>query len=172
MGGYSAVMDMPGVEQLGYTPSRKTISYVVLRKKERALLAYVCAAEFRHSLKVACRPSCGPAVLEDHAAILEQRFRELSDRWQRETAHMSSPLQKMMHQSYQTILGLSTLNAERKRDVIRLMLRDLKQNRRDWFLALSYLTGADPVDPGDAGKTDKIIQSWLRWGQAQGLLGR
>src|SRR6266704_2711461 len=73
MGGYSAVMDMPGVEQLGYTPSRKTISYVVLRKKERALLAYVCAAEFRHSLKVACRPSCGPAVLEDHAAILEQR---------------------------------------------------------------------------------------------------
>ncbi len=171
MGGYSAVMDMPGADQLGYTSSRKTTSYIVLRKKERAL-AYACAAEFRHSLKVACRPSCGSAVLEDDAALLEQRFRELSDRWQRETAHMSSPLQRMMHQSYQTILGLSAVNTERKRDVIRLMLRDLNRNRRDWFLALSYLTGENPVDPKDSGKTDKIIESWLRWGQAQGLLER
>ena len=169
MGGYSAVMDMPGGSQLGYVSNRKTTSYVVLRKRERAL-AYACAAEFRHSLKVACRQGCGSVVLENDAALLEQHFRELSDRWQRETAHMSSPLQRMMHQSYQTILGLGALNAERKQDVIRLMLRDIKRNRRDWFLALTYLTGENPVDAKDAGKTDKIIQSWLRWGRSQGLL--
>lgn len=107
---------------------------------------------------------------EANQPALAARFRELSDRWQHETAHMSSPLQRMMHQSYQTILGLTAMNDADKTEIIRLMLRDLKENRRDWIVALGYLTGADPIDPLDAGKTDKNIQSWLSWGRAHGLI--
>jgi len=98
---------------------------------------------------------------------LEERFREQADRWQRETQHLSSPLQRMMHSSYQAILGMA---AEHKRPVIRLLLLDMQQNRRDWLLPLSYLTQANPLNPKDAGKTDKMIEAWMRWGKEQGIL--
>jgi hypothetical protein len=73
----------------------------------------------------------------------------------------------MMHPSYQAILGMG---AEHKRDVVRLLLRDLQKNKRDWILALSYLTQVNPINPKDAGKTDKIVDSWVQWGKEQGLL--
>ena len=98
---------------------------------------------------------------------LEARFREQAAKWEQETAHLSSPLQRMMHPSYQAILGMG---AEHKRDVVRFMLRDLQQNQRDWFLALSYLTQANPINPKDAGRTGKLVSSWLKWGREQGLL--
>jgi hypothetical protein len=98
---------------------------------------------------------------------LEHRLRELAEQWDQETAHLSSPLQRMMSPSYQAILGMG---AENKREVIRFLLRDLQENRRDWLLALSYLTQENPVDPRDAGKTDKLVNSWRKWGREQGLL--
>lgn len=98
---------------------------------------------------------------------LEERFKEQADKWGRETAHLSSPLQRMMHPSYQAILSMGS---EHKQDLIRLLLRDLKENRRDWLLALSYLTKANPISSRDAGKTDKLISSWLKWGIEQGLM--
>jgi hypothetical protein len=101
---------------------------------------------------------------------LAQRFQEEAAKWDRETAHLSSPLQKMMHPSYQAILGMSSDSPESKREVIGFMLRDLKANRRDWFLALSYLTQQNPIRPADAGKTSKMIASWVTWGEVQGIL--
>jgi hypothetical protein len=98
---------------------------------------------------------------------MEARFREQAAKWEQETAHLSSPLQRMMHPSYQAILGMG---AEHKRDVVRFMLRDLQQNQKDWFLALSFLTQANPINPKDAGKTGKLVSSWLKWGREQGLL--
>jgi hypothetical protein len=50
------------------------------------------------------------------------------------------------------------------------MINDLKQNRRPWFWALSYLTNANPVKPSDAGKMDKMINSWVEWGKQHGLI--
>jgi len=98
---------------------------------------------------------------------LEERFKEQADKWQRETQHLSSPLQRMLHASYQAILGMA---AERKQDVIRLMLRDLQSNKRDWTLTLSYLTQANPVSAKDYGRTDKLIDAWLSWGREQKII--
>src|SRR5207249_10087554 len=39
-------------------------------------------------------------------AQLEKRFREQADKWERETQHLSSPTQRIMHPSYQAILGM------------------------------------------------------------------
>ena len=98
---------------------------------------------------------------------LEDRFRNQAEKWQRETQHLSSPLQKMMHPSYQAILGMG---ADHRREIVSLMLRDLQQNRGDWFLALSYLTHSNPTNPKDAGKTDRLAGAWIKWGKDQGLL--
>lgn len=108
-----------------------------------------------------------PARVVKAEPSLEQRFIEQANKWQRETEHLSSPLQRMMHSSYQAILGMG---AEHKQDIVRLMLRDMQTTRRDWLLALSYLTQANPVNPKDAGKIDKLIATWVKWGKEQGLL--
>ena len=98
---------------------------------------------------------------------LEKRFREQPDKWARETEHLSSPTQMMMHPSYQAVLGMAF---EHKEDVIRLLLRDLRDNRREWFWALSYLTQDNPISSRDAGKMDKMIDAWVKWGKGRGLL--
>jgi hypothetical protein len=69
----------------------------------------------------------------------------------------------MMHPSYQAILGMGD-------KVVPLLLRDLQNKRRPWFWALSYLTTENPINPSDAGKIDKMIAAWVRWGKAKGLL--
>ena len=103
-------------------------------------------------------------------ADLKHRFQEQAEKWERETAHMSSPLQRMMHPSYQAILGMSAESRQNKRDVIRFMLYDLKTNHREWSLALSYLTQHNPINSKDYGRTDKITAAWIKWGSDQGLL--
>lgn len=125
--------------------------------------------------RIASAVLVGSAVAADcHARptekTLEQKFLEQAEKWDQETAHMSSPLQKMMHPSYQAILGMSAESLDNKRNVIRFMLHDLKRNRREWSLALSYLTQQNPIDPKDYGKTSKVTASWLKWGERQGLL--
>jgi hypothetical protein len=98
---------------------------------------------------------------------LEARFHQQSDKWARETAHLSSPTQKIAHPSYQAILGM----AQENRDlVIRLLLQDMQDNRRQWFWALSFLTQDNPVTQADAGKIDKMISAWVEWGKARRLL--
>jgi len=48
-----------------------------------------------------------------------------------------------------------------------LLLQDLKENRRPWFWALSYLTQANPITPNDAGRMDRMIEAWTRWGETR-----
>jgi hypothetical protein len=98
---------------------------------------------------------------------VSDRFRKQADKWGRETEHLSSPAQMMEHPSYQAILGLARDN---ETEVVRLMLRDLRENRRPWFWALSYLTRENPIKPSDAGKLDKMIRSWIEWGTQKGIL--
>lgn len=98
--------------------------------------------------------------------ILEQRFHNLAHAWAKETAHLSSPTQMMMNPNYQAILDMARVN---EYSVIRLMLRDMRDNRRMWFWALSYLTKENPINPTDAGKLDKMIKSWVDWGTRKGM---
>ena len=114
------------------------------------------------------------ALLEgSHATVVADdlslaiRFREQADKWARETEHLSSPTQMMMHPSYHAVLGMAH---ESGVEVIRLMLQDLRDRRTPWFWALSYLTKDNPIKPSEAGKLDKMIKAWVDWGRAKGLL--
>jgi len=112
------------------------------------------------------QPSGNCAVIEDERSLTE-RLREQADKWARETGHLSSPTQRAAHPSYQAILGMGR---ENKSETLRFLLRDLKENRRAWFWALSYLAQDNPIEQKDAGKTDKMIDAWVNWGKARGLL--
>jgi hypothetical protein len=102
------------------------------------------------------------ALADAHSPGLEERFLQQADKWERETRHLSSPTQKVMHPSYQAILGMG-------RDVVPLMLRDLAHHRREWFWALSYLTQDNPIKREDAGRMDKMIAAWVNWGKERNL---
>jgi hypothetical protein len=93
---------------------------------------------------------------------LEEQFHEQADKWQQETQHLSSPSQRMLHPSYQAIMGMAR---DKPDEVVNLMLRDMQQNRREWFWALSYLTHENPIERKNAGSLDKMIEAWVRWGQ-------
>jgi hypothetical protein len=102
------------------------------------------------------------AVAVPDTRTLEGRFLEQAEKWDRETAHLSSPTQRFANPSYQAILGMGN---DHREEVIDLLIRDMEKNRREWFWALSYLTHENPIERKDAGKLDKMIAAWVRWGQ-------
>jgi len=95
--------------------------------------------------------------------ILEERFREEAEIWDRETVHQSSTLKMVLHPSYQKIMAMGP-------DVVPLLLHDLQENRRSWFWALRHLTDANPVPSEDQGNLDKMIASWIAWGKREGRI--
>jgi hypothetical protein len=143
-----------------FVPLKPAENYLEKRRAKRVVEAVL-------SELAAAREAAQGAIHEIAADDLEQRFREQADKWQRETQHLSSPTQRMMHPSYQAILGMGQHNA---RKVVALMIRDMQQNQRAWFWALSYLAQDNPISQSDAGKTDKMIKAWVNWGKVEGLL--
>ena len=93
----------------------------------------------------------------------EEQFRELADKWERETRHVSSMTDIVMHSSYQAIIKMGP-------DVIPILLRDMEESGRLWFTALAQLAGENPVKPSDAGRVARMTASWLKWGKERGLL--
>ena len=98
---------------------------------------------------------------------LKQRFEEHAAKWERETRHLSSPTQRMMHPSYQAVLGMGR---EHQKEIVSLLIRDMQDHDRPWFAALSYITNENPIDRADAGKMNKMIESWVKWAKSRGVL--
>jgi hypothetical protein len=120
----------------------------------------------------ACWTNKAPITLVQDSAVVDartvgERFLEQAKKLQKETQHFSSPSQRMMHPSYQAILGMGN---EHPQEIIRLMIEDMQQNRTPWFWALSYLAQDNPVSQSDAGKTDKMIKAWVDWEKARRTL--
>jgi hypothetical protein len=108
----------------------------------------------------------GIHVSNESYRSLEDRFLEQAQKWQMETGHLSSPTQRIMHPSYQAILGMGR---DQRQEIIRLLIRDLQENRRAWFWALSYLAQDNPVSAEDAGKMDRMINAWVNWAKSKGI---
>lgn len=95
------------------------------------------------------------------AESIEERFQRLAAAWHQAVAHHSSSSVRYEHPAYREIIGMGPA-------VVPLLLRDLETNRRHWFAALKAITGANPVDPADAGKVVRMAEAWLRWGRENG----
>ena len=94
---------------------------------------------------------------------LEERFLLLANRWQAETGSLSSVTKRVMHPSYQAIVGMG-------QDIVPILLRDLQMTGRDWFWALSAITQENPIARDDAGRVDKMTSAWVAWGRRRRLL--
>ncbi|MFI5111485.1 MAG: hypothetical protein ACHP9S_01560 [Terriglobales bacterium] len=135
--------------------------YIVKKHNFAPKLAakYMLARKTRHYLESALSELSAAPVAGD----LEQRFRELADAWQRETAHLSSTAKRVLNSNYQAIMALGP-------PVIRLLLRDLRENRRDWFWALHHLAQDDPITTDDIGNKDRMIAAWEEWGRQRRII--
>src|SRR5437588_440948 len=90
---------------------------------------------------------------------IENRFRRLEAIWNAETGYLSSPTDIVENAAFQEIIGLGDA-------VVPLMLHDLEERPQLWVWALPAITGANPVQPEDAGNIAKMSEAWLRWGRA------
>ena len=94
---------------------------------------------------------------------LEERFRQLIEKWEKDTQFTSSSTKLCMHPAYQQIIGMGF-------PIVPLLLRELQNNPNRWFWALFAITGEDPVNPDDAGDFEKMRESWIGWGRRQGCV--
>ena len=68
-----------------------------------------------------------------------------------------------MHPRYVRIIGLGP-------PALGVILRDLKAEQNDWFYALRYIAGTDPVTSSMAGDIDQMTKAWVKWGEDRGLI--
>lgn len=110
------------------------------------------------------RPIFGSdAPRADQRANLRQRFDRYADEWRAQTAHTSVVARRIMHPSYQKIIGLG-------REALPLILDRLSSQPDHWFWALRSISDEDPVRPEDVGRFDAMRDAWIEWGRDRGLL--
>lgn len=102
-------------------------------------------------------------VSEERVATLSDRFRQLAERWRRETAPLSSVSQMAIHPAYQAIIGMGW-------DVVPFILRDLQNAPDHWFWALRAITGEDPVQEDQRGNVQQMATAWIQWGRDHGYV--
>lgn len=99
----------------------------------------------------------------DYAAETRRRFDTYAEEWTAQTSHLSVLGRRLMHPSYQKIIGLG-------RDALPLILSRLLSRPDHWFWALRSISGEDPVRPEDVGTFDAMRDAWIRWGRKRGLV--
>ena len=91
------------------------------------------------------------------------RFHRLKDKWEAETAFLSSVSDIVMHPAYQQIIGMGPA-------AIPLILREMSIKQGQWFWALKSITNEDPVKPEYRGIVPEMSRAWLQWGKGQGYI--
>ena len=97
---------------------------------------------------------------------VEERFKELEAEWWDGTMFLSNPNKILAHPAYRKIVGLGE-------PALPIILRSLKSQESGAFLfyALADISGEWVDIPEEhRGKIDKIIDLWLEWGKAKGLI--
>ena len=91
-------------------------------------------------------------------SIHDAQFKDLVQSWKAGTWHMSSIKDMVEHPAYQAIVRMGD-------PAVPLLLKELQTELDHWFIALSEITGADPVPLEDAGIVEKMREAWLSWGR-------
>lgn len=91
------------------------------------------------------------------------RFHRLKEKWETETAFLSSVSDIVMHPAYQQIIGMGPA-------AIPLILREMSIKQGQWFWALKSITNEDPVKPAQRGIVAEMSKLWLQWGKARGYV--
>ena len=90
-----------------------------------------------------------------------ERFLQLADHWEAETALLSRIDMAIDHPAHKEIVGMGE-------PAVPLILERMKSQGGHWFPALRALTRVNPVKPADHGDIQAMQASWLEWGDANG----
>ena len=93
----------------------------------------------------------------------ERNFARDLEEWRSDTRFSSNLAAKLSHPAYLRIIALG-------REVLPLILKDLRQSGGHWFVALRAIAREDPVPPEHRSLPRLMREDWLRWGVAKGLL--
>lgn len=89
------------------------------------------------------------------------KFQRLVREWRIQRGPASSHTEIVLCPAYQNIIAMGD-------DVVPLIMQQLGRGIIDhWFWALEVLTGAQPVEPEDAGNYARMTQAWLTWWEGQ-----
>lgn len=88
-------------------------------------------------------------------------FGELATTWKAETLFESSASVLTSHPAYLRIVAMGW-------PAVPLLLQSLEVEPDHWFVALSAITGADPVPLKERGDVGAMARAWLRWGSERG----
>jgi len=93
---------------------------------------------------------------------IEAKFRELATRWKKRAPFLSIRDSCTLPE-YEGIkkLGIAA---------VKLILQELQNEPDEWFPALEFLTGANPVADKDRGHFQAVTDAWLSWGRQRGLI--
>jgi hypothetical protein len=94
---------------------------------------------------------------------IRDQFEELFQKWQSETAFLSSGTAIVSHAAYLQIVRMGEV-------VIPFILLKLLENPQHLFYALYQITGENPVPLTHAGNLQKMTHDWLSWGHTKGYL--
>ena len=96
-------------------------------------------------------------------SLIETLFRELAEKWRKETSLTSSVQDMVINQHYQRIIGLGS-------QAVPLILRELQRSPDHWFWALAAITGENPIVESDEGNLKKMTEAWLKLGKERGWI--
>ena len=91
------------------------------------------------------------------------RFHRLKEKWDAETAFLSSVSDIVMHPAYQQIIGMGPA-------AIPFILREMSVKQGQWFWALKSVTNEDPVKSEHRGIVAEMSRAWLQWGKKRGFI--
>ncbi len=94
---------------------------------------------------------------------LAERFRILTDEWKKRTMFLSNVSKIAQDPAYQEIIAMGEA-------AIPLILKELEHDLGHWFIALSRITGANPIPKASAGKVQEMAEAWLSWGREKGYI--
>jgi len=102
-----------------------------------------------------------PKAKPERERILKSDFMKLANQWRSETKYMSVMSDIISHSAYQKIISMG-------KDVVPLILEELRKEPEHWFWALKSITGDNPIKSEDRGRLNKMTEAWLDWGRQHG----
>ena len=137
-------------------PERK-IDYLIKKGFERH--TYVIYGNSTFKLE----PSVHVKLDSASISYVEEKFHRLASEWKKETAHLSSVTDIVLHPKYQNIIGMGET-------VLPFLFKEMQREPDHWFWALRSITEANPTKPEDAGNLRKLTESWLNWAKNKSYL--
>jgi hypothetical protein len=90
------------------------------------------------------------------SSAIQTRFAQLAIAWKRQTGMFSVTQQKVIHEHYLEIIGMSW-------SVVPYLIRDMQKGASHWFPALRAIAGEARPNDKNASNFEEAVKIWTDW---------